>query len=119
MHPNSLKLANTPSFVDWLQMQAQQSHEPSNLGDEHGDSPTSSTTSLTRDARSLLTLAQITHTARVQAQEIESIRGIAGGFLRTPFVSNAIRAQNHDLQLTATRTAYLSGAGHGDRTGQI
>ncbi|KZV59325.1 hypothetical protein PENSPDRAFT_695237 [Peniophora sp. CONT] len=97
-----------PSFVDWFQTQAQQRADR--------NSPrTSDQRALAANAHSLLTLARITHGARVQAHEIESIRGITGSLLQTPFVAQATSAQNQDLRISSRRDAYLWGVGHAEK----
>lgn len=87
---------NGPSFREWLVMQA--SKTPA-AGD-----------SVAREARMLLAIAQLTHAARLRAQQIEHIRGVAGGLLQTPIVAEAFRAQNAVVHLEATRSAYIRGA---------
>lgn len=78
-------------------------------GSIHLSSPT-----VARDARNLLALARLTHHARLQQQQIEDVRCILGGLVQTPIISQAMRAQELDLKLTARRHAFVRGAAYAD-----
>ena len=92
-----------PTFAEWLQDLARSptsTYIPS--------TPTS--TDLHQRAQHLVGLARLTNQAIARTQQLERVRCIASGILQSPFVSQALFAQDKEMRVVALRTAYLKGA---------
>lgn len=106
-------LDHRPSFLEWLEIQAAGGSEVEQAGSSTVDPiMVEARSRIARQAQDLLALANLTHTARLRAHQIETARCITGGLLQTPIISRAIRAQDRNLHLVSHRRAFIEGAGY-------